>query len=634
MGSIALSPPGGRYAPGTVVTATFTPLSGYRLDRWLGAVLGTGATRCVLVDRNLTLGAETAADPARPPAGRLVPVASAAAMSGALAAALPGDVIEVAEGTYADLGEIASERGGVPGHPVTIRARTRGLVTFTGVTSFIVREAAHVVLEGFVFQTAGGTAVKTESARDVRITRNVFRPVETGPCDWVRIAGSYESPEPLSDHNRVDHNRFEVKAQPGHYITIDGSGLPDARSSQYDRIDRNHFQDTRPRVANGKEAVRVGWSGMSRTSGFTTLESNLFEDCDGDPEIVSIKTSDDFFRFNTIRRSQGTVTLRCGNRGRVEGNFFFGEGKTGAGGVRLHGDDHRVFNNYFDGLTGSGSAAPLALPNGDADEGASLDYTRHFRVRRAEVAFNTLVENTHAIELGYDDGGRALPPEDASFDNNLVRGEEGFLVRIFTPAPGTQWQGNLMWPTGSASLGIAPTAGITVANPHLTLVGELWRIGGQSVAVDAAAPGLPWVVNDMDGQPRDVPDIGADEFSGSAVSVSPLGPLDVGPDAVEGGEPTDVAGHASIAGGPRFHANVPNPFTTTTRIEFSLPASGVVQLSVYDMRGRRVALVADGHLPAGRHQAEWCASRIAPGIYFCRLRAGGAVATLRMLHLR
>ena len=634
MGGIVLSPSGYRFAPGTVVTATFTPLAGYRHTRWLGGLVGTGATRSFVVDGDMTLGAETSADPGSPPAGRLLSVASIAALKGAIAGALPGDVIEMAEGIYANAGEILIERGGVPGYPVTVRARTRGLVTFTGAANLRVREAAHVVIEGFDFQTGGGAIVETESARGVRITRNVFRPLESGPGDWVRIAGAYEAPEPVSDHNRVDHNRFEAKSQPGHYIVIDGSDLPDARSSQYDRIDHNHFRDTRPRITNGKEAVRVGWSGMSRTSGFTTLEANLFEDCDGDPEIVSIKTSDDLFRFNTIRHSQGTVALRCGNRGTVEGNFFFGERKNDTGGVRLHGDDHRVFNNYFEGLTGTGYSAPVAIPNGDADPGTSLDYTSHFRVHRAVVAFNTLVRNTHGLEIGYDAGGQALAPIDAALDDNLVTAEEGSLVRIFTSSAGTLWQGNLMWPTGTATLGIPPNAGITVANPQLGQVGELWRIGAQSVAVDAAGAGLPYVLNDMDGQARSAPDIGADEFAAGGVQVFPLQPGDVGPDAFEDETVTEVHGPFALAGGLVFHANVPNPFTTRTRIEFSTARAGEVELAVYDVEGRRVALLARGEFPAGRHQVEWRASEVAAGIYFCRLRLGTVVATRALLHLR
>jgi hypothetical protein len=496
-----------------------------------------------------------------------------------------------------------------------------------------VKEAAHVALEGFDFQTVGGTMVETESSRDVRITRNVFRPLESGPGDWVRIAGAYEAPEPLSDHNRVDHNRFEAKTQPGHYIVIDGSDLPNPRSSQHDRIDRNHFRDTRPRIPNGKEAVRVGWSAMSRTSGFTTLEANLFEDCDGDPEIVSIKTSDDLFRFNTIRHSQGTVALRCGNRGTVEGNFFFGERKSETGGVRLHGDDHRVFNNYFGDLTGTGYAAPIAIPNGDADPG-SLDYTNHFRVRRAEVAFNTLVGNTHALEIGYDSGGQTMAPVDVALDGNLVTGDEGTLVRIFTPSAETLWQGNLMWPTGTAALGIPSNPGITVANPQLGQVGELWRIGAQSVAVDAAGAGLPYVVKDMDGQVRNTPDIGADEFAGSGVQVFPLQPGDVGPDALEDPLVTDVRRPFALAGGLAIHANAPNPFTAWTRIEFSVPRAGDIELGIYDVEGRRVALLAEGPMGAGRHQVEWRASGVPAGIYFCRLRSGSAVTTRALLHLR
>ncbi|MFH1701113.1 MAG: T9SS type A sorting domain-containing protein [Candidatus Zixiibacteriota bacterium] len=71
--------------------------------------------------------------------------------------------------------------------------------------------------------------------------------------------------------------------------------------------------------------------------------------------------------------------------------------------------------------------------------------------------------------------------------------------------------------------------------------------------------------------------------------------------------------------------NYPNPFNASTIIEFTLPRAGHVELSIYDILGRRIASLIDKHLPAGSHQAHWngqddsgkdCPS----GIYFYGLK--------------
>ncbi|MHB8080344.1 MAG: C25 family cysteine peptidase, partial [Candidatus Krumholzibacteriia bacterium] len=64
-------------------------------------------------------------------------------------------------------------------------------------------------------------------------------------------------------------------------------------------------------------------------------------------------------------------------------------------------------------------------------------------------------------------------------------------------------------------------------------------------------------------------------------------------------------------GGPpsaaSLEGNRPNPFNPRTRIDFVLPGPGAVrtQLTVYDVRGRRVARLVDGVLPPGRDSREW-----------------------------
>lgn len=58
-------------------------------------------------------------------------------------------------------------------------------------------------------------------------------------------------------------------------------------------------------------------------------------------------------------------------------------------------------------------------------------------------------------------------------------------------------------------------------------------------------------------------------------------------------------------------------------IRYYLPAESAVDLAVYDVRGRQVAVFADAPRSAGEHLVGWSASRSASGIYFARLMAGG-----------
>lgn len=77
--------------------------------------------------------------------------------------------------------------------------------------------------------------------------------------------------------------------------------------------------------------------------------------------------------------------------------------------------------------------------------------------------------------------------------------------------------------------------------------------------------------------------------------------------------------------------NYPNPFNPATTIGFSLPQAGDVELSVFDLLGRRVAVLASGHHPQGRTEVTWDASAFPSGVYVSRLQAGTRVETRRMI---
>ena len=81
-------------------------------------------------------------------------------------------------------------------------------------------------------------------------------------------------------------------------------------------------------------------------------------------------------------------------------------------------------------------------------------------------------------------------------------------------------------------------------------------------------------------------------------------------------------------------SNYPNPFTHTTTIEYALPASGPVRLSVYDMLGREVAILVDGVQHAGKHISVFYGTSLPSGTWFYHLEASGQVRTGLMTLVR
>jgi hypothetical protein len=66
--------------------------------------------------------------------------------------------------------------------------------------------------------------------------------------------------------------------------------------------------------------------------------------------------------------------------------------------------------------------------------------------------------------------------------------------------------------------------------------------------------------------------------------------------------------------------NYPNPFNPTTNIEFYIPGSGFVSLKVYDILGRKVAILVDEYMPGGNYEVEWDGSYLSGGVYFYRFQ--------------
>jgi len=517
-------------------------------------------------------------------------VATTGEITAAMSTAQPGDTLTMAAGTWMDA-RLVFEGNGTAEKPITLRTPGYGSVTIAGASNLRIG-GTYLVVDGLLFTNgyspADGViefrnASKSLESAHCRLTNTGiidFNPaVKTTDYKWISLYGS---------RNRVDHCYLRGKNHQGTTLVVWLSATPN-----YHLIDHNHFAYRPALGVNGGETIRVGTSDWSMFDSYTTVEENLFDECNGEVEIISSKSCENIYRHNTFRNCEGTLTLRHGNRCRVEGNFFFGNGKSSTGGIRVIGEDHLVVNNYLTGLRGTDLRAAIALMDGIQNS----PLNGYYQVKRATIAFNTLVGNTASIDVGTGkDSDNILPPLDCVFANNIVTSSTGPLVR-FTDTPlNLRWEGNLFW---GASLGIPLPAGITMADPLLTTAGSdgLQRPVPSSPAINTAAGAYPPVTLDMDGQARQDPkDIGADEISTGPVLARPLTAADVGPHtpATSAGDPVRPARPQEFTCSEAY----PNPFNPGTTIAFVAPTDGRARVEVYNSIGELVATPFDGHVKA------------------------------------
>ena len=169
------------------------------------------------------------------------------------------------------------------------------------------------------------------------------------------------------------------------------------------------------------------------------------------------------------------------------------------------------------------------------------------------------------------------------------------------------------------------------------------------------------LVGDGTGAAGTIADLGLDLVQGRRGDTLNLGLIDLaGPGVIDMGEWALISvpgeyevidaqaadmGHQKVVlavkdGNPnlptRFELsqNYPNPFNPVTRIDFALPQTSRVSLTLYNILGQTVDVLVDGELPAGYHTVEWNAGHYASGVYLYRLKAGDFLETRKMLLLK
>lgn len=328
--------------------------------------------------------------------------------------ARPGDRIVIENGVYSDLSLKWLGRG-AEGKPVRIEAATPGGVEITG-GSTLRLAGEWLEVSGLCFRDGvapSGSVIEFRNGREVanhcRLTECVvdnYNPARRDMAySYILLYGR---------HNRVDHCSLMGKLNLGVTLIV---MLNEPRSQQnFHRIDHNWFGPRPVYGSNGAETIRVGTSQQAYSSSNTTIEENIFDRCNGEVEVVSIKSSDNVIRRNVFFESEGVLALRHGDRNTVEENLFVGHGKRNTGGIRVVNAGHKVRRNTLVGIAGGRFFSALALMNAVPN---SLP-NRYCLVENVEVTDNTFIDCSN-IEFGTGkDLERTLAPERVLFARNTI----------------------------------------------------------------------------------------------------------------------------------------------------------------------------------------------------------------------
>ncbi len=609
-GTISLSPQpaNGKYMEGAKVTASIDiqDLCKYRFANWTNDVSGTSSPVTFSITKNMTIGANIVENPVT---GTVYQVKNYNELKAAIDAMSPGDMIELADGDYSGNG-LTVTRSGCEQRPILIKAKNQGQANIKGKLSFTLKKVSYITFEGLNFNLDPVASIfKFEGSNNIRITKNEFRMqklTDDQTSKWILISDVWDNTVCTSHHNRIDHNLFDGKSDGGAWVVIDGAhGTSPGDISKYDLIDHNHFRNNMPRVDNEKETIRIGVSDLTPCKAYCTVEYNLFENCDGDPEIVSVKSWDNTIRYNTFHGCLGTVSLRQGGNNTVEGNYFFGDGKmvdgNGCGGIRVYGEGHKIINNYFEGLTGEKWDAACTITNGDAAI-TSTSWSAHFVPTNVTFAFNTYVNNKSNIEIGFTNNGNyGKYPSNCLIANNIFIDDSAPIVKSYSTnaLAGVSFSNNIMYPTGNSSIGVSLTdAQARQIDPLLVktdcrttgndctnkLPYEVFKLSPESPAIDASTGDFSYVVSDFEGQSRSgLKDIGADEYNNNPIIAGVIGAEHVGPNAIDFALKITTNNCNIQANNPIVDITAINQIL---RIFFEMENNSPVQTNIYDLTGK------------------------------------------------
>ncbi len=368
-----------------------------------------------------------------------------------------GDEIVLKNGVWKDV-EIKFRGEGSKENPIVLRAETAGKVSIEG-QSYLKFGGSYLVVEGLYFKNGYSPSnavidfkinhkdAPDEISNNCKVTNCVIEDFNKPKRDksdlWVQFWGR---------NNELSNSYISGKTNRGPTVRVSIAGIESINN--YHQIVNNHFGPRPVKGGPSGETIQLGDSYTSMSPSHTMVANNLFEECNGEVEVISSKTNFNVFKNNVFYKSEGSLVTRHGNYVTIDGNYFIGDGvNENYGGIRIINTGHWVVNNYFYGLKGKSFRSPLAVMNGIPKS----PLNRYNQVTDVVVAYNTYVNCSAPWQFGVGTNiaqADVLPKSEirsarairTTVANNLIYNEKGLetIVVENDKADGVMFKNNVI----------------------------------------------------------------------------------------------------------------------------------------------------------------------------------------------
>ncbi|WP_256010088.1 polysaccharide lyase 6 family protein [Desertivirga xinjiangensis] len=374
---------------------------------------------------------------------------------------LPGDTVIMLNGNWQSQ-QINFKGKGTHQKPILLLAETRGEVLLTGNSNLKI-DGTWLMVDGLAFKDGFSlkedVVIFSKNSSNCRLTNtsieNYNPQNKQTDYKWISLYGR---------NNRLDHCSLTGKSHSGTTLVVWLDDKPN-----YHEIDHNYFGPRPPLGANGGETIRIGTSTWSMHDSYTKVAYNIFDKCDGEMEIISIKSGHNLISNNFFYECEGTITFRHGNNNEVSYNYLLGNGKKNAGGIRIIGENHKVHHNYLQDLPGRNLRAAISVMN-------SLEKPQlheYFQVKNADVQSNIIVNCREAFVLGAGkDALLKVAPDNLSVKNNYIIDPGSLLVKTDNPT-------NLVLENNQVS-GASLQTGFVKMSEDLHKAEGIWQLKGET----------------------------------------------------------------------------------------------------------------------------------------------------------
>lgn len=330
---------------------------------------------------------------------------------------------------------------------------TSGLVTFRSKYPGQARIFDEPIDLGTQFTIFSGFDMRYDNANmeinapDCTVERNkfFFDPADTAN-HWLEVK---------HPRSTVQNNEFKNMTSGNNAIYVHNS-VSSGVVPRDCRVLNNYIHD----FSASATPMTIGFSGVAARDLSCEVAGNRFERCNGDDEIMSIKSSNNYIHDNTIVESQGSLTLRQCNTCIVDNNILIDCG------IRMYGNGHTITRNQILRDSQATFRQSLVVGMGDLEDYPAPSDTgnaNYGRTKNCVIEFNIIDAEDAAPDpifvWGWPSGTvHDLPPQNNTVRYNEIYASAEQMVDLNDTTHGASWSGNLaekniLHATGTATYG-------------------------------------------------------------------------------------------------------------------------------------------------------------------------------------